>query len=63
MNIYDRHLDAAKEMLERFDENKKENISITLNSNTDDFFQMSVNDFEIKIYEPIKPQLRLELGI
>lgn len=61
--IYDRHLDAAKEMLERFDENKKENISITLNSNTDDFFQMSVNDFEIKNYEPIKPQLRLELGI
>lgn len=65
--IYDRHMDAAKELLKRF-ENKRNGSwdnhpNLILNPNVIDFYQMTIDDFTIKYYEPIKPQLKLELGI
>ena len=75
--IYDRHMDAAAEMLERYTvqeynyerdlyfqeyENMKlPNLMIT--SLKTNFYDFTIDDFEMINYEPIKPQLKLELGI
>jgi thymidylate synthase len=74
--IYDRHIDAANEMLRRFDEKQKEESDETLvlnhmdirpmlilNENKTDFYDMNIEDFFMVNYNPMKPQLRLELGI
>lgn len=68
--IYDRHLDAAEEMMRRYDEYYSEGSAIKcpkpnliLNENKTNFYDMTVEDFEMIFYNPIKPQLQLELGI
>ena len=74
--IYDRHMDAAAEMLRRFEElEKKEDYNsyfgysnpstpnLVLNSNVQSFYNMTIDDFTMENYEPMKPQLKLELGI
>lgn len=75
--IYDRHNDAAAEMLERykqleyeydkniyFQEYEKNKIpQLILSTNKTNFYDMTIDDFEMINYEPIKPQLKLELGI
>ena len=69
--IYDRHIDAAHEMLRRYDEFypegsvvKSPNPSLFLNTDrTNNFFEFTIDDFTIFAYNPIKPQLKLELGI
>ena len=74
--IYDRHLDAAEELLERYKSKKnKENFefsfdgikplkpTLILNSDKNNFYDITIEDFIMKDYEPIKPQLKLELGI
>ena len=74
--IYDRHLEAAREMLIRYNdlfvkesdeilvENYKESIpSLLINDNKTNFYEMTIEDFFMVNYNPIKPQLKLELGI
>lgn len=64
--IYDRHIEQANEMLERFENNVNEGLTyprLMLKPDATDFYEMTVNDFELIDYEPIKPQLKLELGI
>lgn len=69
--IYDRHIDAAHEMLRRYDEYypegsvvKSPNPSLFLNTDrTNNFFEFTIDDFTMYAYNPIKPQLKLELGI
>lgn len=80
--IYDRHIDAANQMLSRFsardreefvefceDEKKYEENQISnkprlvLNPEKTNFFDMTIDDFTMENYDPIKPQLKLELGI
>ena len=74
--IYDRHMDAAAEMLERFDAlEKKEDYNsyfgyfnpptpkLVLNPEVQNFYDMTIDDFTMENYEPMKPQLKLELGI
>ena len=74
--IYDRHEDAANEMLIRYGRKANQEISdnvfknikinipqLTLNPNATDFYQMTIDDFIMENYDPIKPQLKLELGI
>jgi len=77
--IYDRHLEAADEMLRRFDEKsnadwekfqsdpeewkKQRKPMLVLNPNATNFFEMTIDDFTMENYEPMKPQLKLELGI
>jgi thymidylate synthase len=34
-----------------------------LNENKTNFFEMTIDDFILLGYEPMKPQLKLELGI
>lgn len=68
--IYDRHYEAAEEMLKRYEEQYSENTTIkspkpmlVLNPEKTDFYDMTIEDFEMLNYNPIKPQLKLELGI
>ncbi len=74
--IYDRHMEAADEMATRY--SKKVNAEIMdkifegidhpiprliLNPDATNFFEMTIDDFTMEDYEPMKPQLKLELGI
>lgn len=80
--IYDRHIEAAEEMLERcysieIQENeawdykqyvdKNESLfqgpKLILNPEKSDFYDFTIDDFTLINYNPIKPQLKLELGI
>ena len=75
--IYDRHMDAANQMLSRFSSRDIEELScyidnddrcekapmLILNPEKTNFFEMTIDDFTMTNYEPIKPQLKLELGI
>ena len=75
--IYDRHVEAAHEMLHRakvksednwkkFQEDHDYKVAkpmLVLNPNATNFFEMTIDDFTMENYEPMKPQLKLELGI
>lgn len=67
--IYDRHEEQAEELLKRANDimHNDELIivlpKLILNSNKTDFFEMTIDDFIMENYEPIRPQLKLELGI
>jgi thymidylate synthase len=74
--IYDRHIDAAHEMLKRHHEKLKEESDETLvknqwddrpilllNTDKTNFYDFTIDDWVILNYNPIKPQLKLELGI
>lgn len=67
--IYDRHMDAAQEMVTRFyysqfleDDTRKTPV-LHLNSEKTNFYDMTIDDFTMENYSPLKPQLKLELGI
>lgn len=70
--IYDRHEEQAKEMLKRALslESADGRTEITLNTprlilnpEKTSFFEMTIDDFTMENYEPMKPQIKLELGI
>ena len=76
--IYDRHMDAANQMLSRFSARDREEFvewvedetirqlpqpMLILNPEKTNFFEMTIDDFTMENYNPIKPQLKLELGI
>ena len=69
--IYDRHMGAAMEMLERYKQiDAKEYFGgeppypyLTLNPEKTNFYDFTIEDFEMHNYNPLKPQIKLELGI
>ena len=69
--IYDRHMTAAQEMLDRFDDIQRDEFYgkvikkpyLILNPEKTNFYDFTIEDFTMEDYEPIKPQLKLELGI
>ena len=74
--IYDRHMDAANDMLKRYKELEQKESDETLvenywdirprliiNDNKTNFYDFTIDDFFMVNYNPIKPQLTLELGI
>lgn len=62
--IYDRHVDAANKLLQRFDNaDKNNNVKMKFNPKSNNFYDFTIDDFEMINYEPIKPQITLELGI
>lgn len=65
--IYDRHINQAKEMLKRAEIAEKlneiKNPKLLLNPEKINFFKMTIDDFLIEDYNPMIPQLKLELGI
>ena len=74
--IYDRHMDAANDMRSRFSVREQEEFymesvlrqtilqpRLVLNPEKTNFYDMTIDDFTMENYNPIKPQLKLELGI
>lgn len=74
--IYDRHMEAANIMLQRYVEKHEEikqgvfistedvhSPMLVLNPEATNFYEMTIDDFTMENYEPMKPQLSLELGI
>lgn len=69
--IYDRHETQARAMLNRYELAMNDydsviyssNSMLILNPSKTNFYDISVEDFEIIRYDPMKPQLKLELGI
>lgn len=70
--IYDRHVDTAKELLKRGESLKTghpyynykfEQVTMNFIPKSDDFYSFKIDDFDLVGYEPIKPQIKLELGI
>ena len=61
--IYDRHMDAAEEILKRGDNIPDCKPYLVLNPDKHNFYEFTIDDFTMVDYEPIRPQLKLELGI
>ena len=69
--IYDRHMDVAQTMLDRELEIEKDEFMngikkqpmLILNPDKTNFYDFTIEDFTMENYEPIRPQLKLELGI
>lgn len=70
--IYDRHFDQAKELEKRYEKqcprdfhnlNPEPKVRLILNSRAKNFYKMTVDDFTIENYNPIKPQLKMDIGI
>ena len=71
-HIYDRHIDSAKELLKRCENLKMDDthydykfdtVEMRFDPKSNNFYDFTIDDFELIGYEPIKPQLKLELGI
>ena len=65
--IYDRHMEQADIMLERGKQRMEEGDGpapkLVLNPEKKNFFDITIEDFTMENYEPIKPQLKFPLGI
>lgn len=61
LHLYDRHLEQAKEMLER--EPVECSPQLILNPDKTDFYSFVPEDFTLVGYEPIEKQLKFELAI
>lgn len=67
--IYDRHKDAAAELASRFSKIRwtvgfdSVNPRLILNPDKTNFYDFTIDDFEMVDYNPLKPQIKLELGI
>ena len=60
--IYDRHIENAKELLNRQSDISKVPV-MKLNKDKTSFYDFTIDDFELIDYEPVKPNLKFELGI
>lgn len=67
--IYDRHEEPAIEIFNRFkkllvhEEDKIIRPELVLNPEKNNFYDFTIEDFTLLDYEPIRPQLKLDLGI
>lgn len=62
LHIYDRHVEQAKELLKRTPSDKTPVLKLNVPDGTN-FYEINYTDFELVDYEPVKPQLKFELGI
>ena len=60
--IYDRHIENAKELLNRQSDTSKVPV-MKLNKDKTGFYDFTIDDFELTDYEPVKPNLKFELGV
>ena len=61
-HIYDRHTDNAMELLSRNNDITK-TPKMKINKNKVNFYDFSIDDFELCNYDPIKPNLKFDLGV
>lgn len=59
--IYDRHINQAKEMLNR--NSKCNNPKIVLDTDKTNFYDFTIEDFKVVGYESCKPQLKFEIAV
>ncbi|OME54095.1 thymidylate synthase [Paenibacillus odorifer] len=62
LHIYDRHIEQAEILLERTPSTQSPILKLNVPDKTD-FYSISEKDFELINYEPVKPQLKFELGV
>lgn len=60
--IYDRHIEQANELLARIPQVNK-SPKLILNEEKNNFYDFKIDDFTLVDYEPVKPQLKFDLGI
>lgn len=74
--IYDRHIEQARELINRRmsycyrkkfvqppDNNKTYERYLEISDRTTNFYEVTIDDFNLVGYEPMTPQLKLDLGI
>jgi thymidylate synthase len=61
LHIYQRHIEQAHELLSRTP--SKRQAKLILNAEGKSFWNITVDDFELINYYPVKPQLKFELGV
>lgn len=70
--LYDRHIEQANELLSRCESLKSDapyynyefdEVKMEFNPKSDNFYEFTIDDFNLIRYEPIKPQLSFDLGI
>lgn len=67
--IYDRHISGAQELVNRAENQINNNhkhsfqVEVTFNPQSNNFYDFTIDNFHLVGYEPIKPQIKLELGI
>lgn len=62
LHIYDRHIEQAHIILNREPESK-EQPQLILNAEGKSFYEIDESDFQLINYNPIKPQLKFDLGV
>lgn len=60
--IYDRHIENAKELLNRQSDISKVPV-MKLNKDKTSFYDFTIDDFDLIDYKPVKPNLKFELGV
>ena len=63
--IYDRHMDAARELVQRFNHggSQAKQAKMILNPDVTNFYDFTIDDFTLEDYEPIEGKIKLDLGI
>ena len=61
LHVYDRHINQVNELLNREPSHKQPKL--ILKEGKTNFYDFTIDDFELIDYEPVKPQLKFELGI
>ena len=61
LHIYDLHIPNAYELLKRFPSYKEPKL--ILKEGKTNFYDFTIDDFEMIDYDPVQPQLKFELGI
>lgn len=63
--IYDRHIEVANAIKERFEKNEENLVQPTmiLNPIKTNFFDFDIDDFKLINYKPLEPNFKLDLGI
>lgn len=62
-HIYDRHIEQVKILLERKGQVDSKNIKLLLNQDKSNFYDFTIDDFNLVNYKPTRPNLNFELAI
>lgn len=62
-HIYDRHVDAIREMIARPGQENAEAVRLVLNTDKTDFYSFTIEDFALLNYQPNQPNFKLEIAI
>src|SRR5690606_24776626 len=62
LHIYSRHEEQARELLRR-EPSSDAKPKLILNADGKSFYDITADDFELVDYEPVRPQLKFDLGV